>query len=164
MRFLSEAGKQWFKELEGLRQMAYLDSGGVLTIGLGHRLTISERRAGKIIVAGMPLPYRNGLTTDQCWMLFEQDLTPVAHALATHVTVPLTQHQHEALLAFTFNVGIAAFLDSTLLRLLNHGLHTQVPTQLARWIYDDGVVVPGLMNRRKQEIAWWRTADAVVLL
>ena len=36
---VGQAGKQLFKEWEGLRTHVYLDSGGEPTIGIGHLLT-----------------------------------------------------------------------------------------------------------------------------
>jgi len=159
-RHLSEAGKQWFQELEGLRTHVYLDSGGAPTIGVGHLLTPSERLSGKITIAGTPVRYHEGLTDAQCWALFTQDIVPVEQTVEHCVEVPLSQHQFEALCALTLNIGLAAFRGSTLLRLLNQGRYDAVPQQLVRWIHDNGQVVQGLRNRRHKEVAWWHTEDA----
>ena len=49
------------------------------------------------------------------------------------MTVALTDNQFGALVSFTYNVGIAAFLGSSLLRKLNVGHYDAVPAELARW-------------------------------
>jgi len=67
----------------------------------------------------------------------------------------LNRNQFTALVSFVFNVGVTAFRESTLLRVLNFGRYTEVPSQLKRWIYDNGVVVNGLINRRNAEIELW---------
>ena len=148
-------GKQLLRTWEGLKTSSYLDSGGVPTIGIGHALTRSERTSGKIILGKEPCAYRDGLTEAQCWTLLEQDMASAEDTVNTAVTVSLTQHQFDALVSFCFNVGIGAFLASTLLRLLNQGQYVDVPAQLQRWNRDNGRIVQGLTNRRAQEIVLW---------
>ena len=154
---VGQAGKQLFKEWEGLRTHVYLDSGGEPTIGIGHLLTRDERASGKIWINGQPVRYANGLSEQQCWDLLEQDLDIAEAAVNDRVIVPLTQNQFDALVSFAFNVGAEAFRKSTLVRALNQGQYDQVPTQLRRWVRDNGVVVPGLVNRREKEIDLWNT-------
>ena len=154
---VGQSGKNLFKEWEGLVTHEYLDSGGAPTIGIGHLLTRSERTSGKIVIRGQALDYRNELTEQQCWDLLDQDLDGTERTVNEAVTVPLNQNQFDALVSFTFNVGDGAFRGSTLLRLLNQGQYAQVPTQLRRWIRDNGHIVQGLINRREKEITLWST-------
>lgn len=152
---VGQAGKQLFKEWEGLRTHVYLDSGGEPTIGIGHLLTRDERASGRIWINGQPVRYANGLTEKQCWDLLDQDLDIAESAVNDRVIVPLTQNQFDALVSFAFNVGAEAFRKSTLVRVLNQGQYDQVPTQLRRWVRDNGSVVPGLVNRREKEVSLW---------
>lgn len=156
-RQVGQLGKNLFKEWEGLVTLAYLDSGGEPTIGIGHLLTRSERTSGKIIIRGQAVSYQNGLTEQQCWDLLDQDLDQAEKAVSDAVTVPLNQNQFDALVSFVFNVGTGAFHGSTLLKLLNQRQYNQVPAQLRRWIRDNGKVVQGLVNRREKEIVLWNT-------
>jgi lysozyme len=87
--------------------------------------------------------------------LLGQDLEGAERTVNEAVTVPLNQNQFDALVSFTFNVGNGAFRGSTLLKLLNQRQYDQVPTQLRRWVMDNGHVVQGLVNRREKEIALW---------
>ena len=153
----SQSGLSFLSEIEDRRPEVYPDSGGEPTIGVGHLLTKSERKSGKINIGSTIGDYREGLTDDQIDRLLMQDLIDPEAAVSTYVRVPLTQNQFDALVSFVFNVGVQAFLESTLLKLLNAGDYNSVPDQLRRWIYDNGKVVKGLKNRREKEIELWET-------
>lgn len=154
MKF-SQKGKQALGEMEGCRLEVYLDSGGAPTVGIGHLLTQSERRSGKIVLGNTEGHYREGLTLEQVYQLLDQDLAPVEKAINESVKVPLTQNQYDTLVAWVFNVGISAFKGSTLLRKLNAGDYEVIPSELRKWKFDNGVVVAGLVNRREKEIKIW---------
>jgi lysozyme len=154
---VGQRGKKLFKEWEGLVTHEYLDSGGAPTIGIGHLLTRSERRSGKIVINGVASDYRNGLSEQQCWNLLDQDLGTAEATVNKAVNVSLNQNQFDALVSFTFNVGDSAFCGSTLLKVLNQRRYSEVPDQLKRWNMDNGHVVKGLIRRREKEIALWNT-------
>jgi len=141
--------------VEGKYKQVYLDSGGESTIGIGHLLTLSERRSGKIIIGKTTVEYRHGLTEQQVMDLCQQDIRDVVNVINQSVIVTLSQNQFSALVSFVFNVGDEGFRRSTLLRLLNQGRFIDIPTQLRRWKYDNGQVIQGLINRREKEIQLW---------
>jgi lysozyme len=103
------------------------------------------------------IEYEDGLTDDQVMALFDQDLGDLDAEVDRRLSSPasLNQNQFDALCCFTFNVGLDAFTKSTLLRVINEGMLDQVPTQMRRWIFDNGVKVAGLQNRRDKEILIW---------
>lgn len=152
---VGQNGKKLFVEWEGMRQWMYLDSGGEPTIGIGHLLTRDERMSGKIFINGAHVKYANGLTEQQCFDLLNQDLHVAESTVNYFVKVPLNQNQFDALVSFVFNVGVNAFLNSTLLKLLNNLQYDEVPAQMRRWVRDNGQIVQGLVNRREKEISLW---------
>ena len=154
---MSDAGLQILRELEGCESNVYEDVAGLPTIGVGHLLTRSELTSGKLWLDATAtwLDYREGLSLDDIDCLLRDDLGPAEVAVSTAVIVPLTQSQFDSLVSFVFNVGSSAFRQSTLLKRLNMGDYADVPTQLRRWIYAGGRRVPGLVNRREQEIGLW---------
>ena len=156
---LSEKGVQLIKFVEGERLTPYRDSGGALTIGVGHYITKAERLSGKIYVEGLAIRWGHGITPAESHVLFLHDVETAEDAVNTLVTAPLTQSQFDALVSFVFNVGIEAFLHSTLLKKLNRQEYDQVPAQFRRWIYDNGVKVEGLASRRSLEVARWQTVE-----
>ena len=113
------------KRWEGLRLEAYLDTGGVWTIGYGHTsdsvqkvykgLKITEKRAEELLI---------------------HDLKEAEAAVDRLVTVPLNENQRGTLVSFVFNIGETQFAKSTLLKKLNKGEYESVPAQLRRWVHD----------------------------
>ncbi len=106
---MSPHGRELLEEWEGVRLKAYKDSAGLLTIGVGHLLTKSELSSGKININGESVKYVNGLTAEQADELLEQDVKPAETTVNNNVKVELNQHQFDALVSFTFNVGGGAF-------------------------------------------------------
>lgn len=137
---ISKRGIDILKKLEGFREKAYQDIGGRWTIGYGSTHRVKE---GDTITEGEAESRLIGFILKAEW------------AIGRLVKVPLTQHQFDALVCFIYNIGIAGFEDSTLLKLLNAGEYNQVPHQLMRWTRVNGVEDKGLINRRKQECDLW---------
>jgi len=81
------------------------------------------------------------------------------------VTVPLNQQQHDALVSFTYNLGVGAFTRSTLLRRLNRGDYARAEVEFMRWVYASKgaggpkVKYAGLVRRRKAEAAMFADND-----
>lgn len=129
--------KQAIKTAEGLRLTAYLDTGGVWTIGYGH--------TGKDVREGLTIPL------SEAERLLTVDLRVAERHVNEAVQVKLTQNQFDALVSFVYNVGGGAFRSSTLLKLLNAGDYEGAANQFPRWNKDNGKVVAGLTNRRHEE-------------
>lgn len=144
---LSENGKNAIKAFEGLYLTAYRCPAGVLTIGWGCTEGVYE---------GMMI------TLDQAEQMLDRELAKFVKAVNDLVDVPLSQNQFDALVSFSYNVGIAALQRSTLLRKLNAGDYAAVPAELARWNKGGGKVLSGLVKRRSAEAALWRKAGAPV--
>jgi len=152
---MSDHGLELIKQWEGFENKLYKDSAGLPTIGVGHLLTRSELSSGKIFINGVSVQYAGGLSDQQVLDLLSQDVNPAAQLVTNRVTVTLNQNQFDALTSFIFNVGGAAFVGSTVLKLLNQGQYDEVPAQLRRWNKAGGQVVQGLINRRENEIKLW---------
>ena len=68
-----------------------------------------------------------------------------------NVTVELNQSQFDALVAWTFNLGVGNLRQSTMLRKLNEGDYQSVPSEMNRWNKAGGKTLDGLIRRRKAE-------------
>lgn len=143
MMKLSPAGQRLIEQFEGRKNLAYLDGGGVWTIGIGH--TRGVRR-------GMTA------TNAQIDAWFAEDSAEAVAAVNNAVKVPLTQNQFDALVSLAFNIGAFAFSTSTLVRKLNTGDTTGAAVQFMRWNMDNGQVVAGLTNRREAEAGHFASA------
>ena len=115
---ISDSGINLIKRFEGLRLNAYLCSAKVPTIGYG---TTRGIKMGMVI------------TKAQADALLADDVQRFAGHIEALVTVPLAQHQLDALASFVYNIGPGAFAGSTLLRLLNAGLTKEAAGQFPRW-------------------------------
>ena len=153
---MSPAGLQLLMLWEGSKPKVYKDSAGLPTIGVGHLLLENEIAADSVTIAGKQVRLRWGLTEYQISGLLAQDLVRFEDAINKNVKVALRQNQFDALVAFCFNVGVTAFLNSRLLKEINFGNLGSVPDQLRRWTTVNGKPVPGLVNRREKEINLWR--------
>nr|DAX65960.1 MAG TPA: Lysozyme [Caudoviricetes sp.] len=158
-RQMTKTGTEKLIAREGTRARMYYDAAGLPTIGVGHLLTRAEMTSGKIWIDGAAVLWRDGLSNEQIARLFDLDNDRAEAAVAESVKVDLADHQFDTLVSFVFNVGIAAFKHSTLLRRLNAGDYKAVAEQLGRWIYAAGK--PVLRSRRDDEIAQWETPYAV---
>lgn len=154
---MSVNGKKLLSQWEGVRNKVYKDVAGLPTIGVGHLLTEEQLSSGRINIDGEAIEFDAGLSDDQVIALLSQDLNRFEQTVSNKVQVPLTQNQFDALVAFTFNIGVSAFEKSTLLKVVNQGHYEQVPEQLRRWVKAGGKTVTGLVNRREHEISLWNS-------
>ena len=73
------------------------------------------------------------------------------------IKVPLNQNQFDALVSFTYNLGIGNLSSSTLAKRLNQGddPNTTAIEELPKWIKGGGKTLPGLVKRRNSEIQYF---------
>ena len=65
----------------------------------------------------------------------------------------LRQCQFDALVSFVFNVGVGNFRKSTLLKKIKANPDdNSIMDEFLRWVYANGVVLPGLQKRRLAEM------------
>ena len=133
----SEVLIEKLKEFEGVRRDAYRDAAGVLTIGYGH--------TGKDVREG------DRLTTYGAEQLLLIDLQE-HEAAVRRLHVARTQGQFDALVSFSFNLGIGRLHRSSLLKVIrNGGSKAQIQREFKRWVYGGGKRLPGLVKRREWE-------------
>ncbi|MCG2572321.1 lysozyme [Acinetobacter sp. ME22] len=142
-RDISDQGYVLIRQSEGLRTTAYLDTGGVWTIGYG---TI-KYPDGKSVKKG------DSCTQAQAEFWLKNDCEWVDQCLDKYIKIHVTQNQFDALASFVYNVGETAFVKSTLLTLLNQSNFTAAASQFDRWVFDNGKRIQGLVNRRAAEKA-----------
>ena len=124
---------------------AYDDGTGVCTIGYGTT----------IYPNGKTVQYCDLCTIEQAQSLMQHDLKRFEQAVSTAIKVPLNQHQFDALVSLTYNIGIGAFRNSTLLKLLNTSDYVGASNQFDVWVKAGGQTVQGLVNRRAVEKAYF---------
>ena len=136
---ISEQGIELLIQREALRTKAYLDTVGVPTIGVGH--------TGPEVYLGLEW------SRQKCIEVFHEDLARFEDAINSHVTVNLTQYQFDALVSFSFNVGLGTLQRSTLRQKVLRGDFEEAAEELLKYCKAGGKVLKGLENRRKDERA-----------
>lgn len=136
---ISKNGLNLIKSFEGLELKAYKDAVGVWTIGYGS--------------TGSHVTPNQTITEKQAEDLLLRDVSRFEIGVSNAVKVPLTQSQFDALVSFSFNVGLANLESSTLLRKLNAKDYKGAANELPRWNKAGGKVLNGLTRRREAEKA-----------
>ena len=140
----SKAGLDLIKQFESFRAAPYLCSAGVPTIGYGTT----------VYPNGIKVKLSDQKITQQLAESFLQfHVNAIEKDVSKLVKVTLTQNQFDALVSFAYNVGLGAFGDSTLLKLLNAGDIDGASKQFERWNKAGGKVSNGLTRRRNAEKA-----------
>lgn len=152
----SAQGREFIKSWEGLELRVYSDVAGYGSVGYGHLLTPED-------------DYGPTITLEQAEDLFESDVLRIEQGVNKLVTALLDQHEYDAIVSFTFNLGVGALKKSTLLKLVNSNQKALAAEQFGRWVFagdqnGDGVVdqrdkVRGLVRRRAAERALFLDAD-----
>lgn len=146
---INASGLEIIKHFEGLRTTAYQDSVGVWTIGYGHTS-----------MAGPPTVYQGMTITEaEAESILKQDLEVFERGVSDGLTISTNSDQFSAMVSFTFNVGIGAYQDSTLLRKHNAGDFSGAADEFLRWVYAGGEILPGLERRRNAERALYLSQD-----
>lgn len=134
----SERGVKLITEFEGFRSDAYQDVVGVWTIGYGFTKGV---KAGDTI------------TRAEAAARLRLELKEYEHGVLSACTIPPNQNQLDAFVCFAFNVGVAAFRKSTVLKKHNAGDTIAASRAFAMWNKAGGKVFPGLVRRRAAEAA-----------
>lgn len=122
---------------EGYSDRAYIPvPGDVPTIGFG---TTEGVKPGDTI------------TPPKALVRALQDAQKFEGALKRCVKVPLHQHEYDAYISLSYNIGPTAFCGSTLVRKLNAEDYAGACREILRWDRFKGQPLRGLTIRRQQE-------------
>ena len=125
------------KQFEGLRNSAYDDGHGNMTIGIGHLIKPSEEKL-----------YYTTMSNKQAHALLERDMRPCERVLKDRVGVNINQHQFDALMSFCHNIGPDNFANSEVIRQLNNNQARKAANAMLNWNKPETVI-----KRRRQERA-----------
>lgn len=130
---------QKLKEFEGLRLVAYKPTKAEpwYTIGYGH--SAGDVNAGMLI------------TEEKAEELLRRDLFFVEKFI-NGIPKVRTQGQFDALVSFTYNVGVGKLKASTLLKKIMHDAPAEeIQREFMKWVYSGGKKLAGLVRRRTWE-------------
>ena len=140
---------------EGVRQKPYRCPAKLWTVGVGHVLYPEQGR--------LPVDQRDGFalkiedfrifSMEEVDAILRADLARFERGVERYITAPLTQGMFDALVSFSFNVGLGTLQRSTLRQKLNRGDKEGAAEELLKYCMAGGKILRGLQNRRIDERA-----------
>lgn len=144
MMQLGPKGRALIQRFETLKLVAYKPtSKDHWTIGWGH--------TGPDVHEGLVW------TPMQADAAFSADAQFAERQIIRSTDVELTQNQFDAMVSFTFNEGVGNEARSTLLKYVNARRWHDAANEFPKWVYQDGIVLNGLVVRRAAERALFLT-------
>ena len=140
---LNNAGYLLITEFEGYSSKPYLCPAKIPTIGYGNtyypdgkRVTLLDKEINKQVAFEM----------------FKSIADRFADRVSKLVKTPLNQNQFNACVSLAYNIGMANFMNSTLLKLVNKN-HNDIliGLEFKKWNKVNKKVVAGLTRRRNYE-------------
>lgn len=136
---LSLTARQKLKDLEGFREYAYIPvKGDVWTVGYGFTKGVQKG---------------DYMTLEQADARLVSELSEYEHAVYYACTTRPNQNQFDAMVLLCYNIGIAGFKRSSVLKAHNRGDHQAAARAFALWNKSGGKVYTGLTRRRAYEAA-----------
>ena len=139
---VSSRAIEMLKHHEGVRCKPYRDCVGLWTIGVGH-----------LIGDGKSLPdeWNKTFTMEEVDALLRKDLGRFERGVQKFCPVPLKQGEFDALVSFSFNLGLGVLQRSTLRQKILRGDKTGASEEILKYNKAGGKIVKGLVNRRNDE-------------
>jgi len=153
---ISKKALDMIKHHEGVRVKPYRCPARLWTIGVGHVIDANH--------AKVPFEERNNLAIPEGWnrvftmeevdAILAKDLERFERGVLKYCPSAGTrQGWMDALVSFSFNVGLGTLQRSTLRQRHNRGDYAGAASELLKYCKAGGKVLKGLENRRKDERA-----------
>ncbi len=138
----SRAALDLIASFEGFRARAAKTPDGRWTLGFGHVKTAKEGLS---------------VSRSEAEDLLRWDLRTIEDAVRQSALMPLSQNEFDALVSFAFNIGLANFAKSDVLRYLNQGQPVAAALSMHAWrrakVNGRIIVIDALVRRRAAEAA-----------
>ena len=138
----SDVGLALIKHYEGFYSKPYRCPAGLWTCGYGH-----------LIGDGLNLPdhWNRHFSVEEIDALLRQDLARFERGVQRYIIVPLSQSQFDALVSFSFNLGLGTLQRSTVRQKINRLDFKGAIQSLLRYDKAGSVALKGLTLRRRAE-------------
>ena len=146
------------KHHEGVKSTAYRCPARLWTIGVGHVIDPNHARVpfADRLALELPPEWDRQLSDEEVNDILKQDLSRFEAGVLRLCPNGLTQHRFDALVSFSFNVGLGNLQNSTLRRKHNRGDYEGAAEEFLKWAKAGGKVLRGLLNRRQDEKALYQ--------
>jgi lysozyme len=147
------------KKDEGVRTKPYRCPALLWTVGVGHVIDPNHIRVKLDERKNIPLPpeWDRVLSMAEVDALLAQDLATFERGVLRLCPSGLTQGRFDALVSFSFNVGLGNLQRSTIRMKHNRGDFEGAAESFMAWTKAGGKELPGLVKRRKHERALYES-------
>lgn len=152
------------KHHEGVRVKPYRCPALLWTVGVGHVIDQSHIKVPFEERRSLPIPdgWNRVLAMDEVDALLAQDLGKFERGVARLCPASADrQGVFDALVSFSFNVGLGNLQRSGLRMKTNRGEFEEAADEFMKWTKAAGRVLPGLVKRRQDERALYLTGIRV---
>ena len=155
---VSAAAIKTIKCHEGVKTRPYQCPALIWSVGVGHVIDPSHIAVKYEERRNLPIPdgWDRSLTMDEVDAILAQDLAKFERGVARLCPAALgNQGIFDALVSFSFNVGLGNLQRSGLRMKTNRGDFQDAAEEFMKWTKAAGKVLPGLVKRRKDERAMY---------
>jgi len=152
---ISEAGIQLIKSFEGCHSSPYRCPAALWTIGYGHVLYPDQARLKTPERASYALKQEHSRVwdADEIDALLQEDLQRFEAGVLRLCPAADNDSHFDAIVSFSFNVGLGNLQASTLRMKYNRGDYEGAADEFLKWNKCGGKVLAGLTRRRAAERA-----------
>ena len=152
---VSDKAIEVIKHHEGVRQKPYQCPALLWTVGVGHVINPNHAKVPMAERKALPIPdgWNRVVPMEEVNAILKSDLARFERGVAQFCPVTLTQGQFDALVSFSFNVGLGTLQRSTLRQKILRGDMEGAAEELLKYCMAGGKILKGLQNRRIDERA-----------
>lgn len=140
----SKKAIEMIRHHEGVRLKPYQDAIGLWTVGVGHLIGDGK---------SLPPEWNRTFTLEEVDGILAKDLARFESGVARFCDSGLTQPRFDALVSFSFNVGLGTLQRSSIRMKHNRGDFEGAANAFLLYTKAGGKILKGLVNRRKDERA-----------
>jgi lysozyme len=142
---VSDEGIKLIKHFEGVHKKPYICPAGYWTVGVGHLISRD---------AELPIEWDRVLSPGEIDDLLRKDLRRFELGVLRLLgTVQPSQSEFDALVSFSFNLGLGCFQRSTVRSAFIRGDKKRSGEVLLKYRRAGGKILQGLVRRRQAELA-----------
>jgi lysozyme len=152
---------EMIKHHEGVRTRPYRCPALLWTVGVGHVIDPNHIKVKFEDRKNIALPdeWNRVLSMAEVDRILAEDLANFERGVLRLCPTGLTQGRFDALVSFSFNVGLGNLQRSTIRMKHNRGDFEEAAEAFMQWTKAGGKELPGLVKRRKDEKALYSTAS-----
>ncbi len=156
---VSKEAIEGIKKDEGVRTKPYRCPALLWTVGVGHVIDPNHIRVKLDERKNIPLPpeWDRVLSMAEIDAILANDLATFERGVLRLCPSGLTQGRFDALVSFSFNVGLGNLQRSTIRMKHNRGDFEGAAEGFMAWTKAGGKELPGLVKRRKHERALYES-------